>query len=324
MQSLGVETEDICQKLGIAQEDILDTDKTFTLDQFISVLDFAISETGDASYGLKMGKEPYLAGIVGMMCASCKNLKEAFIQGCKYFDIQGNFAQIEFIDDRDHPKIRYALAPSWTMHSPETARHEVDIMFSLLVSILHANSNHSLHPYRILLTSKKPESLLEYRDSLGIEPVFEQEANEMIFRSKDLLIPMKAFNPEAFHLLRSHIESQLKRFSSQTLLSEKVRAILLSSLRYRFPNIETVASRLNMSPRTLQRQLSNEQTNFKTLLQNTIFALAKQMLRQKDVTISEISFMLGYSDLGNFSRSFKKFTGYSPQEFRNQWPIKNI
>jgi AraC-like DNA-binding protein len=64
-----------------------------------------------------------------------------------------------------------------------------------------------------------------------------------------------------------------------------------------------------MSPRTLQRQLSNEKTNFKTLLHNTLFDLAKQMLRKKDLTISEISYMLGYSDLGNFSRSFKKKIG---------------
>ena len=132
------------------------------------------------------------------------------------------------------------------------------------------------------------------------------------------MIPMKAFNPETFELLRSHIDSQLKRLSSDSLVSEKVRSILLSSLRYRFPDINTVASKLNMSPRTLQRQLNYERTSFKILLQDTRFDLAKHLLKQRSFTISEISFMLGYSDLGNFSRSFKRQTGLSPQEYRRE------
>lgn len=316
LETRGVDVKPLHRITTITHEDLLDPENVFELDQFISVLDFAIKETGDSFYGLRMGKEPHIAGTVGMMCASCKNLKEAFIQGCKYFNVQGDFASTEFIDDKLYPRIRYTIAPAWTLKSPVTARHDVETMFSFLVTIMQVNSNHTLLPYRILLTSKEPDILTAYIDALGLVPDFEQEENEIVFRSKDLLIPMKAFNPETFELLRSHIEAQLKRFSGETRVSEKVRNILLSSLRYRFPDIETVASRLNMTSRTLQRQLSNEQTNFKTLLQTTLFDLAKQMLRQKELTISEISYMLGYSDLGNFSRSFKRYNGCSPQEYR--------
>jgi AraC-like DNA-binding protein len=77
-----------------------------------------------------------------------------------------------------------------------------------------------------------------------------------------------------------------------------------------------VASKLNISSRTLQRQLSNEKTSFKALLQKTRFDLATDLLKNKEFTISEISYMLGYSDLGNFSRSFKKYAGISPQDYR--------
>lgn len=318
LESIGVDVQPLHRTAKITHKDLLDPENVFELDQFISVLDFAIRETGDSFYGLRMGKEAHIAGTIGMMCASCKNLKEAFIQGCKYFNVQGDFASTEFIEDRMYPRIRYTIAPAWILKSPETARHDVETMFSFLVTIMQVNSNHALLPYRIMLTSKNPGDIKIYRDALGLVPVFEQEENEIVFRSKDLLIPMKAFNPETFEILRSHLEAQMKRFSGETRVSEKVRNILLSSLRYRFPNIETVASRLNVTPRTLQRQLSNEQTNFKTLLQTTLFDLARQMLKQKELSISEIAYMLGYSDLGNFSRSFKRYTGCSPLEYRNK------
>lgn len=316
LQSLGIDPEGLFLKAGIDPEEIQDPEKTFSLDQFIAVLEFGMEQTGDPYYGLKLGKEPHIAGTIGMMCASCRNLKEAYIQGCKYFRVQGDFATIEFMDDRQYPGIRYTPAQSWILKSPETVRQEIEAMFSFLVSILKINSNHVLRPFRISFAADRPSDLTVYKEVFGIVPLFDQKENVILFRSQDLLIPMKAFNPETFELLRMHIETQVKRISGASLVSEKVRSILLSSLRYRFPDINTVASKLNMSPRTLQRQLNNEQTSFKILLQDTRFNLAKHLLRQKSFSISEISYMLGYSDLGNFSRSFKKYTGTSPQYYR--------
>ena len=316
LDTLGIKTDNILHALRIERKEVLDPEKTFSLDQFIALLEFALKETGDDLYGLKLGREPHIGGTVGMMCASCENLKEAYVQGCKYFNVQGDFAEIVFVDEPQYPRIKYTITQGWLLKSPETARHEVEAMFSFLVTIMQVNSNQALHPQRIKFASIQTADENEYRNILGVVPEFGQAENEIQFRNKDLLIPMKAFNPETFDLLRSHIEAQVKRFSSGSRISEKVRTILLSSLRYRFPDIETVASRLNMSPRTLQRQLSNEQTNFKSLLQDTVFDLAKQMLRREELTVSEISYMLGYSDLGNFSRSFKKKIGCSPLEYR--------
>ena len=318
LESLGIAPGPIYERTGIDPGEMQDPDKTFSLDQYISVLDYAIEQSGSTYYGLRMGREPHIAGTIGMMCASCRNLKEAFIQGCKYFSIQGDFATMEYHDDSHYPSIRYSLAPAWILKSPETARHEIEAMFSYLIGILRINSNYALEPYRVNLDSKKPEDLSEYVEAFGIEPFFEQAENTILFRSKDLLIPMKAFNPETFELLRLHIEGQLKRINHESMTSDRVRSILLSSLRYRFPDINSVASKLNMSSRTLQRQLSNERTSFKELLQDTRSELAKQLLKKKSFTISEISFMLGYSDLGNFSRSFKRQTGLSPQEYRRE------
>jgi AraC-like DNA-binding protein len=170
----------------------------------------------------------------------------------------------------------------------------------------------------VRLTRETPEDDRMYKKYLGVKPNYRQKENEMIFSQQDLLQPMKAYNPEIFEILKSHVEEQLRKFAGKELVSEKVRAILLSSVQYTFPDMETVSSRLNMSSRTLQRMLARENTNFKTVLQDTRIELAKRLLGQEPLTVSEIAYTLGYSDLGNFSRSFKKLVGMSPLSYKNQ------
>jgi AraC-like DNA-binding protein len=127
---------------------------------------------------------------------------------------------------------------------------------------------------------------------------------------------MKAFNPETFRLLKNFMDQQLQKMENQETIKDQVKSILMASMQYHFPDIETVAQKLHISSRTLQRYLSNENTSFIQILKDTKFDLAKRLLKQKGLTISEIGFTLGYSDISNFSRSFKKYQGVSPLEFR--------
>jgi len=317
LHSLGINTDSFIKNADLNETEILNPEKVFSFEQFQQVLEFGLKQTGDPFYGLHFGQEPHIAGTVGMLCASCRNLKEAFIQGCKFFKIQGDFAEISFVEHHQFPKIVYEINNAWLLHNPETARHEVNGMFAFLAVIAKANSNGLVRPYLVNLIHNKPDLLTEYEETFGIIPYFNQQQNEMVFRERDLLIPMKAFNPETFGLLQSHMENQLRRMSSEESVADRVKTVLLSTIQYQFPDMETVASKLCLSPRTLQRHLSHENTSFKNILQETKFELARQLLKQNNLTISEISFTLGYSDLGNFSRSFKKVNGKSPQEYRN-------
>ena len=205
LTSRGIPVEPVYDLAQITPQEVTDPGKMFSFEQFHSVLEYAIEQTGDEYYGLRLGQEPYLAGTIGMMCASCRNLKEAFIQGCKYFEVQGNFAEIRFIKDTQYPKIEYTLTNAWRLKYPETARHEVDAVFSYLVQVLTINSNNTIKPYQVLLTREVPEDNHDYKKIFGIIPQFEQEKNVIVFREKDLLIPMKAFNPDSFQLLKNHI-----------------------------------------------------------------------------------------------------------------------
>ena len=76
------------------------------------------------------------------------------------------------------------------------------------------------------------------------------------------------------------------------------------------------AAIIGMSPRTLQRQLAEEERSFSRLLQSVRFRVAQRLLRDSSMPLTEIASRLSYADLPNFIRAFKRWTGVGPNEFR--------
>jgi AraC-like DNA-binding protein len=94
-----------------------------------------------------------------------------------------------------------------------------------------------------------------------------------------------------------------------------VRHALLSS-RGRFPSAKEVASSLNMSERTLRRRLDEEATSFMQIVDDVRNHLARQYLSETKLTIAEVGELLGFDDVANFRRAFKRWNGYPPRSMR--------
>ena len=318
LNSLDIDIQPLYKQTGLKESALADPGATFDFEIYRMVLEFALRQTGNPEYGLDFGNQAHVGGTIGMLCASCRNLKEAFIQGCGFMHLQGDFATLRFVEDAQDASMNYELADSWKSGQQETARVEIDAMFAFLNAIIQINSNHTLHAKAVRFAYEAPEDEQKYHRIFGVKPEFNATENEMVFDPSVLKIPMKAFNPETFQLLNAHLKSESAKMKQSVTTTDKVKKVLHHSFRYHFPDIDTVASRLMVSPRTLQRKLSEEDTTYQQIVQETRFELAAMLLQQDTLSVSEISLMLGYSDVANFSRSFKKHTGMSPQTFRTQ------
>jgi AraC-like DNA-binding protein len=82
--------------------------------------------------------------------------------------------------------------------------------------------------------------------------------------------------------------------------------------------IDKLAGKLNISRRTLQRRLSDRDTNFLNVLQEVRSKVALRYLSDSRLGISEIAFLLGYGDQGSFSSAFKSWHGVSPRDYRRK------
>jgi len=83
------------------------------------------------------------------------------------------------------------------------------------------------------------------------------------------------------------------------------------------PAAETIAEHLHMSVRTLARRLAEEDTSHKALLDELRSDLARRYLSDAGLAISEVAFLLGFSEPSAFHRAFKRWTGQTPRQFRS-------
>ena len=81
-------------------------------------------------------------------------------------------------------------------------------------------------------------------------------------------------------------------------------------------NFSTIARRLGLSQRTLARRLAAESLNFSDVLQNLKVDLACRYLADKDLSISQVAWLLGYQEVSSLTHAFKRWTGKTPREAR--------
>lgn len=101
-----------------------------------------------------------------------------------------------------------------------------------------------------------------------------------------------------------------------TCYQEDVSALIAISLLEKQPKIDWVASRMEMSRRSLQRALEGDGHSFSTVLEGLLKDRAIDLLRHGDRSITDIGLTLGYSDTAHFTRAFRRWTGVSPSQFR--------
>ncbi len=135
------------------------------------------------------------------------------------------------------------------------------------------------------------------------------------FDKKYLALKMVNADPIASQIAINQCESELSALGERRRLAMRVRDILTKSEQH-YLSIENVAERLHMSDRTLKRQLAAEGTSFSTLVDEVRYRHATSLLSRTDYTLEQIADKLGYSDVANFSRAFKRWSGRSPSNWR--------
>jgi AraC-like DNA-binding protein len=100
-------------------------------------------------------------------------------------------------------------------------------------------------------------------------------------------------------------------------LTERVRSAIAAELAGGNPTVAYVARRLHMSPRTLERRLERESTTFSAVLEDLRKQLAFRYVGSASLELTEIAFLLGFSQTTAFHRAFKRWTGDTPLKYRD-------
>jgi AraC-like DNA-binding protein len=97
---------------------------------------------------------------------------------------------------------------------------------------------------------------------------------------------------------------------------QRVREAIRAFLQEGAPQLGDVARGLHVSLRTLQRRLTEHGTSFQDEVDTVRRELAFQYLKDANLGVSQVAFLLGYSELSTFDRAFKRWTGMTPRIWR--------
>lgn len=128
--------------------------------------------------------------------------------------------------------------------------------------------------------------------------------------------PVVGGDTALYSFLEEHAMTALNSRPRTDDLVDKLRHMIRDALKQGEPNVERVATRLNMSGRTLQRRLSDLATSFQEVLDLVRFDLARAYLKDIRLDVSQVAYLLGYSELRAFDRAFRRWADKSPTEWR--------
>ncbi len=157
-----------------------------------------------------------------------------------------------------------------------------------------------------------------YGAFFGAPVSFEQSENALLIPPETLALPMRDADPVLADLLLRYLTNELHARRPAQSLADAVRTAILTALPEQEAGLESVARRLGISSRVLQKRLQQAGTSFQELLDHARAAHAKRYLLQPTANLSAAAEQLGYSDVTAFHRAFKRWTGLTPGEFRRR------
>jgi AraC-like DNA-binding protein len=101
-------------------------------------------------------------------------------------------------------------------------------------------------------------------------------------------------------------------------MSQRVRELVAAELKEGPPTSESIARKLQISDRTLRRRLEEDETTYEKLVEGLRKGLAERYLSEPNLSIDEVAFMLGYSEVNAFRRAFRRWYGESPASWRRR------
>ena len=159
-----------------------------------------------------------------------------------------------------------------------------------------------------------PVNIGPYTRLFGVPPRFNAEQHALVF-PKDLLArPVLGADPK----LRQLLQNSVAEYWALQHPSMTERVVRILRLRVVFGNVslEDVADQLSMHPRTMNRNLQAEGTSFRSLLNESRFQVARQLMAGTRIGVTDIALTLGYSEPSGFTHAFKRWSGTAPIEWR--------
>lgn len=307
--SLQLQQSELLKASGVSEDELAHPYDRLSLQKNQKLWRAIESSSRLANIGLRIGEmvKPSHFQLFAVTLMHCSNLEAAFTKSMRYTRVLSDGGHYFLQKDVE-------LALCYEPADESFSRHQVDAILVLLHSFSSWLACRSIPIVRVEVRHDQPENIEDYKRIFNAPLRFNATRNALIFDPALLEEPLSLGDQSRADMHEQMLEAQLallQKLDTAALVRHYLR--MSDDLEI---DREQLAAQLNMSGRSLQRKLKDCQTSFQQLLDEERFERAKQLMQQKDYSLTAISAQLGFSESSVFSRAFRRWSGITPQEYR--------
>jgi AraC-like DNA-binding protein len=311
--SQGLDAASLFAEAGIALDLLENAEQRWPTEQVSRLWSLAALRSGNPAVALANPRpaRPEHYGVVGYAMMSSPNLLTGIERLMRYLHIVSDAASVSLDAEGDGRWLRLDLFGG--DHPIPRQRYEYDLLTFLTFCRWMLGTD--LRPATAVFSYPSPASAEPYEEAFGCRVRFNERFNAFLIADEDILSKLPTAIPQL-----SDVHDRMARITLLQLgkpaTTQRAREAVVGRLQDGAPRRSQIASDLGFSEHTFQRRLSVEGTSFTELVEEIRRELAQYHLGNPQTSLSEIVYLLGYSEQSTFFRACLRWFGEPPGEYR--------
>ena len=314
MQDHGIEPEPILKSFGFKVSNFQNPDFELPFIPTSRFIAHCVEVTECEHLGLLNGMraDPSSIGIAGFMLRTARDVDTALHALQRHLELHDTGGTVTLNTDGKYTSLGYAVHLSGVSALDQIYDQSIAIACNIMRSLCGDDWN----PTEVLLSRPKPENTAPYKHFFKAPIRFDAAESSIIFPTRWLKHKLPTEDPLLFEYLEKKAQ-ELHQDKEHDLVTQ-LRRYIRNKLITKECTAGDAAKHIGLHERTLNRRLHELGTTFRDEVNEVRYALARSFLANSHATNAEIALALGYTDATTFNRSFKRWSGTSPAEWRNQ------
>ncbi len=320
LDAQGVHADSIMKELGMDVSMLDDPSARFPDALAWQLWDRALKETGDPLWGLHVARyiTPPTFHALGYALMASQNLEEMFERAVRYFKVVTDAGEISYERLPTHGQLNITGHTHWNSKEREGVMWCVlDCLMLSVVRTCKIMVGPQLQFIEVRMQRPRPHDIEAFEKIFKCIPVFESADNAIVVSTEVLTRPLPFGNQMVARVNEDAMQKYMAEMGSEDLQA-RLRRLLREQLPSGTPSQEDLASRLAMSSRTLQRRLTELGLTYREVLNKVRHELALEYLADKRHSVSDVAYLLGYTELSTFTNAFVRWAGMSPNSWRKE------
>ena len=314
--SLRVDPVALCARIGLDAA-ALDAGARVPVEATHRLWAALVELSDDPTVGVRLAgcAQDSSAGALEYAARNCPTVGELLKTIAQYARLLNTGAEIAIDEGADRVEVRYRLLARHPVHPAS-----IDFVLGYLMYRVRALSGRVLIPAAVDLPQARPADASAYHTLFGKRICWSQPGVRVRFTRAQWEISLQAPDPELARLMRGVVEQEMARLPSGDDICAQIKAEILRAHGGSTPSLDDVTRSLGLSARTVQRRLKDAGTTFRALSRQVRMDRSADLVRAGTLSLAEVAFEVGFSDVSTFHRTFRKTFGMTPTRYRLEPP----